>query len=94
MTNSRISDILHTGEEPETEARIVTFTICVAIPFKPEEEQVQKELAQIVRVAVEGMKMQVVSAQALVLTIAQARKAFELAEKEDAIEQSKVSTKQ
>lgn len=93
MTNSQISD-LKADEKTATEARIVTLTICVALEFKPTEEQVASALAQLVRVATEGMKMQVVSAQSLVLTVEQARKAFEKAEMMEAMSESKQATRQ
>ena len=76
------------------EARIIVFSICIGLPFKPTDEQTAQALAMLCRVVKEGMKLDIVSAQCLTMTKEQARKAFETAEVEDATQESQRSTKQ
>jgi hypothetical protein len=80
------------AEDPE--ARIIVFSVCVGLPFKPTDEQTAQALAMLCRVVKEGMKLDVISAQCITMTREQAQKNFETAELDEATEESQKATKQ
>lgn len=82
----KLEDLMGDTENPE--AHVVIFTFCCALTSKPTHEQQRDALAQLIRVAREGMKLDVITAQVVCMTEAQARKAFEEAEMADATEEA------